>query len=127
MILLDTCAFLYATFEPTKLSARATRVLSSRDRQLAWSPVSTWEILTKAALGRMDYPENALTCLEPGLRELNAIILPFEQQHALAGARLPPHHRDPFDRMLIAQALHEHLSVVTADRQWAAYGVDVIW
>ncbi len=127
MILLDTCAYLYATFEPAKLSPGAVRVISSRSRQLAWSPVSTWEIVTKAALGRMDYPENALAYLDLGLRELNAVILPFEQQHALAGAQLPHHHRDPFDRMLIAQALHEGLSVVTADRQWAAYGVNVIW
>jgi PIN domain nuclease of toxin-antitoxin system len=95
--------------------------------QLFLSAVSGWEIAIKAKLGRLQLPDH----LEPFIEDqmvLNGVeSLPVQMAHALYVYRLPSHHRDPFDRMLIAQAKLEGLPILTADAQIARYSIKTIW
>lgn len=90
---------------------------------LFFSSVSIWEIAIKRAKGRLNVPDGLLeTMQERGFAELS-----MQSRHAIVAGRLPPHHGDPFDRMLVAQALCEGLTVVTIDKRIAAYGVPTLW
>jgi len=86
------------------------------------SAVSAREIAIKEALGKLRAPND----LEAQLHSQGFIPLPISARHGLVAGRLPMHHRDPFDRMLVAQAVSEHLAIVTHDPRIAAYGVDVV-
>ncbi|GDX78342.1 twitching motility protein PilT [Deltaproteobacteria bacterium] len=127
MLLLDTCAYLIATHQPELLPAKARRaILSARVRY--WSPVGTWEIAVKSALGRVDFPGEAFGSLDVGLAALCVTHLPMTHAHAARVHELPPLHKDPFDRLLIAQALADGLTIVTADEVIPRYpGVTTIW
>lgn len=127
MLLLDTCAYLVATRQPELLPARARRaILSARVRY--WSPVGTWEIAVKSALGRIDSPNEAFGALDVGLAALCATHLPMTHAHAAQAHELPPLHKDPFDRLMIAQVLSEGLVLVTSDAMIPRYpGVSTIW
>lgn len=128
LILLDTCAYLFAAHEPDRLSSRARRVLVNPETVLVWSPISTWELGIKARKGRLDFPSGALRTLEEGLARLNVRVLPVTQAHALRCNDLPALHSDPFDRMLIAQALEENLTLLTSDEIIPTYpGVKTLW
>jgi PIN domain nuclease of toxin-antitoxin system len=125
--LLDTHAFLWWITDTPELSPRAREVISDGHNQLFLSAASGWEIAIKAKLGRLQLPQN----LERFVSEhvsLNAISsLPIQLSHALHVYTLPDHHRDPFDRILVAQSQLEKLPIVTKDPQIARYSVDVIW
>ena len=128
MILLDTHVYLFAAYDPSRLSPRARRILASRENQFVWSTASTWELAIKVRLGRVDLPASALDRLPEGLAELQARILPVSQAHALRVATLPDVHADPFDRLLVAQALVEGCVVLTSDASIPKYpGVDARW
>lgn len=128
MILLDTHVYLFAAYDPTRLSPFARRVLSSRENRFVWSVASTWELAIKVRLGRVDLPANALDRLDAGLAELSARVLPVEQAHARRVAELPDLHADPFDRLLVAQALVEGLPILTSDATIPRYpGIDARW
>lgn len=128
MILLDTCTYLYAAHEPNRLSPRARRILAARENQLVWSVVSTWELGIKARKGRLDFPGNALDHLDEGLRQLGVRVLPVEHAHVRFCIHLPEIHSDPFDRMLIAQAAVEGLTMLSSDQTIPRYeAVKVIW
>jgi PIN domain nuclease of toxin-antitoxin system len=94
------------------------------------SIVALWELAIKAAMGRLDIFERISgrtpAALSGALRESGFDLLPIEIPHVLLAARLPLHHRDPFDRMMIAQAQEEHLTIVTRDAIFARYGVRVL-
>ncbi len=126
-LLLDTHVWLWWLTDPGRLSRAAHAALSDPDNQLFLSPASTWEIVVKAAAGRLELTGGAAPLLEEAIVTSGVHPLPIEHSHALQVAGLPPHHRDPFDRMLIAQAQTERLALVTADRQLAAYDVEVLW
>jgi PIN domain nuclease of toxin-antitoxin system len=125
--LLDTHAFLWWITDTPELSPRAREVISDGHNQLFLSAASGWEIAIKAKLGRLQLPHN----LERFVSEhvsLNAISsLPIQLSHALHVYTLPDHHRDPFDRILVAQSQLEKLPIVTKDPQIARYSVEVIW
>ena len=126
-LLLDTHAFLWLIAEPQKLSERVTELIQDSSNSVFLSSVSVWEIVVKHSKGQLDLPEDPKT-LVPRMRTMHQIDpLPLSEDSALLGSRLPWHHQDPFDRMLISQAMNENMAIVTADRYIRQYPVQVIW
>ena len=125
-LLLDTCTFLWwAGGRP--LSATAAAAVREPSNEVFLSAVSVWEIVTKHRAGRLPLPEPP-DRLIPAERSLRGVTpLPFDEDGALQGTRLPALHRDPFDRMLIAQAIALGLAIVTPDPAITQYPVRVIW
>jgi PIN domain nuclease of toxin-antitoxin system len=121
--LLDTHVLLWLLGDPGQLSAAAREAIQNPRNQVFVSAVSAVEISIKKALGKLDAPEGLTE--EIVLRGLQH--LPFEFPHGEALAELPPHHADPFDRMLICQALHERLTLITRDRKMEPYSVKLLW
>jgi PIN domain nuclease of toxin-antitoxin system len=120
-LLLDTHILLWWLADSPHLSKKARKAI--QDSEIVWvSAASAWEIELKRSRGLLEAPDN----LEATLRARDLDSLPLTIAHAVAAARLPLHHRDPFDRMLIAQATLESLALLTADKQQAAYDVPVI-
>lgn len=117
--LLDTHAVLWALAEPGMLSRPARTALEDARSEVFVSVVSGWEIAIKRALGKLEAPDN----LEAAIRMQGFEPLLMTFQHAERAGGLPPHHRDPFDRMLIAQAQAEGLIIVTRDSGFSFYGV----
>lgn len=127
-VLLDTHAFLWAITAPERLSRRARRATEDEGNEVLVSVASVWEIAIKASLGRLDPDVAEIERSLPDDMERHAFQpLPVLMRHALRVATLPPVHRDPFDRLLVAQAIVEDLHLVTADRELRAYGVKVVW
>jgi PIN domain nuclease of toxin-antitoxin system len=125
-LLLDTHALLWFATDDRQLSRRATRAMEADDAELYISAASVWELAIKARVGRITLPESVESYLAEKLAE-GYRMLPIEWAHAAAVERLPWHHRDPFDRLLIAQATVERLPCVTRDRVFRKYGVRTIW
>jgi PIN domain nuclease of toxin-antitoxin system len=125
-LLLDTCAFLWFVTGDSRLSRRARRALEHTQAEVILSAVSVWEIAIKASLGRLSLPAPVDTYIGEKIAS-GFVLIPIEWTHAAAVERLPLHHRDPFDRLLIAQALSENLPIVTSDAGFSAYGVKVVW
>ena len=125
--LLDTHAFLWWITNDPRLSRKVREIISDGENELFLSAASGWEIAIKAKLGKLQLP-NDLERFIPEQMALNAIeSLPVQMRHTLHVYKLPDHHRDPFDRMLIAQAQLENLPILTVDPQIARYSVKVIW
>jgi PIN domain nuclease of toxin-antitoxin system len=118
--LLDTHVLLWAAGAPQRLSQAVRALLSAPEHELLFSAVSLWEIVIKRSLGRDDF-EVEPGVLRRGLEEHGYAELPVASRHALALEQLPPIHRDPFDRMLVAQALVEGVTLLTADAVVARY------
>ena len=125
-ILLDTQCWLWMLAEPDRLAESARRLLGAPENELLVSAVSSWEIAIKYSIGRLPLPAEPAVLVPQWLAESRVSSLVIEHDHALQVARLPHHHRDPFDRMLIAQAQVERLPILTADSQLAAYDVDLL-
>jgi PIN domain nuclease of toxin-antitoxin system len=125
-LLLDTCTFLWLA-GGQGLSNAAAAAVRTPSNDVRLSAVSVWEITVKYRSGRLALPEPP-DRLIPIERELRGVLpLPFDEDSALQVMRLPPLHRDPFDRMLISQAIALGLAIVTPDPQIAQYPVRVIW
>lgn len=124
-LLLDTHVALWAIADSERLSAQARGLISAPTTTVWISAATLWEIAIKHALGRGDMPVSATQALA-WFRESGYRILPVEAEHALAVEALPAHHRDPFDRILIAQALVEPLRLMTHDAIVARYSDTVI-
>jgi PIN domain nuclease of toxin-antitoxin system len=126
-LLLDTHAFLWWIDDNRRLSKKARAAIASRDSACYLSLASVWEMAIKVGLGRLELPQS-LDRFVAEQMAANAIEpLPIELRHAGAVARLPSHHRDPFDRLLAAQALIEDLAIVSADPVFAKYKVKRVW
>ncbi len=119
-LLLDTHLLLWAAAEPKKLPASARRLIESPRNQPLFSAASLWEIAIKNQLGRKDFRVEPRT-LRRGLLDNGYLELPITGEHAVATDTLPPMHKDPFDRLLIAQAQIEGVLLLTADVQVAQY------
>ena len=126
-LLLDTHAFIWWATDDTRLSEQATNAIMSPGNELYLSAASVWEMAIKSALGRMQIAMSLRDFLTTYKAQYELEDLPILRQHAAAVANLPPHHRDPFDRMLIAQAQLEEMLVLTADSAFTAYDVARLW
>lgn len=122
-LLLDTHVVLWSVEAPRRLGPAVRADLADRSHEVLVSVIALWELATKRAIGKvqLDVAEVA-----EELRSQDIDLLPVRPEHASAVADLPLHHRDPFDRMLVAQARHEGLTLVTADRRLEAYSVAVL-
>lgn len=123
-LLLDTHVFLWWLGEPSRLPGEVTAAIADPGILVHVSAASAWEISIKRSLGRLDLRDEEFSY---GMRESGFSELPVTAAHGLAAGTLPPHHRDPFDRMLVAQAAGEGMRLVTHDRALADYGVDILW
>ena len=126
-ILLDTHALLWWIFDDPKLPETARFVIRASDTDVFVSGASAWEVATKHRIGKLPEAASAATDLVQILAEARFSSLPVTVEHGLIAGGLPGPHRDPFGRMLIAQARCESLHVVTRDPVFATYGVDVLW
>ena len=124
--LLDTHTFLWAIAEEGKLSRRAQQIYTSSN-DLWLSVASLWEILIKVQAGKLPLPKPSGPYLTKKLANDRIEVLPVTFDHVLKTESLPMHHRDPFDRLLIAQSIEEGWPIITADPWFARYPVDVIW
>ncbi len=124
--LLDTHAWLWSVAAPERLSSAARALLEDERNELVVSIASFWEVAIKHSIGKLVLPEPPGTYL-PKLRDAADVeVLGIDLRHVIEVAGLEWLHRDPFDRMLVAQARVEHLTVMTADAQLAAYGIEVM-
>ena len=126
-ILLDTHTFLWWFLTPDKLSANARGILEDPENDLLVSAATSLEIAVKSALRKLELPESPVKYVSSRLRTPGMTPLPIEHVHALRVAELPLHHRDPFDRLLIAQAQLEDATLATGDPRFLLYDVDVLW
>jgi PIN domain nuclease of toxin-antitoxin system len=125
--LLDTSVFLWSLAAEHKLNQRAKDILTSPKTELYFSAASSWEIAIKFALGSLPLPKAPSEYIPHALRSWAIRSLNITHEHALRAGELPAHHRDPFDRLLIAQALEEQLILLTADRVFQKYKLDLIF
>jgi len=124
-VLLDTHAFIWAITDERRLSPRARSLIASSE--LWWSVVSLWEAIQKAQVGKLSLQLPAGPFLTGELSSNHVRLLPVSLSHVLRVEELPLHHRDPFDRLLIAQSIEEGWPIITADPWFTRYPVDVIW
>lgn len=124
-LLLDTVAFVMAVKFPERMSRKALRAVQNVGNVREFSAISLTEIATKDATGKLGFTREDVL---QGIADLQLRLLPFTADHALGMFDLPLHHRDPFDRQIIAQALAENIPVVTCDQQFRLYKpLRVIW
>jgi PIN domain nuclease of toxin-antitoxin system len=126
-LLLDTCTFLWAVSATDELSTLAAKLLADPDNDVYLSAVSAWEIAVKHANGRLVLAEQAHSFVPRNRVAHGFLELSLDEESALHVGRLPSAHRDPFDRMLVCQAISHGLTIVTPDAQIALYPVRTIW
>ena len=126
-ILLDTHAFIWWDSEPEKLSAQVLQICQEANNHLLLSVVSVWEMQIKLQLNKLTLSLPLAQLIESQQEKNQLIILPITLPHVLAVQNLPFHHTDPFDRLLIAQAIVEGISVLSHDPQIHKYAVQCIW
>lgn len=124
LTLLDTHLLLWAAAGSDRLPKEARLLIEDPDRPCVFSVVSLWEIVVKSSIGRADFSVDA-RALRSGLLANGYIELDIRARHALAVSDLPVLHRDPFDRMLVAQARDEGMTLLTVDKKVADYGASV--
>jgi PIN domain nuclease of toxin-antitoxin system len=124
-LLLDTQVWLWMTEAPDRLSPAVRRLVSPTDQRCFLSAVSAWEIAIKYRTGKLRLPSIPAVVIPQWMERAYVLPLPILHKHALHVATLPLHHRDPFDRLLIAQAQLEDLTILTSDRDFEHYDVTV--
>jgi len=126
-VLLDTHALLWAAFRKDLLSARARKLIQSSTNEILVSAASAWEIATKYRLGKLPHAQVLVEDFIVKVTSAGYVLLSISAEHALRAGRLPADHKDPFDRMLAAQAIHEDLPLVSSDQQLDVFGVRREW
>jgi PIN domain nuclease of toxin-antitoxin system len=126
-LLLDTHTFLWWTTDDPQISATALDLIADSRNTLYWSAASSWEVSIKYALGRLPLPEAPEQFLPAELGRNRIESLPIVDVHTFQAGRLPRHHRDPFDRMLVAQARIEAFGLITNDSNIRRYEVEIFW
>lgn len=125
-LLLDTHCWLWMQTAPERLGERALEAIRNPENELFLSAASAWEIAIRYALDRLPLPVPPAVYVPSRMESSGVRGLPVEHRHALATAALPAHHRDPFDRLLVAQAGVEGLTLLTADPQLTAYDIALL-
>jgi PIN domain nuclease of toxin-antitoxin system len=126
-LLLDTCAFIWAISQPDRLSQKAREALENEENALFVSAISGLEIATKRGIGRLELDGETADAIAQGLSEYGVVALPVSMSQAVMAGELPFHHKDPFDRVIIAQAKSESLVIVTPDAAFSRYAVPTLW
>jgi PIN domain nuclease of toxin-antitoxin system len=126
-VLLDTHALLWAAFRKDLLSARARKLIETPANEILVSAASAWEIATKYRLGKLPLAQVLVEDFVPRVAAAGYILLSISAEHALRAGRLPADHKDPFDRMLAAQAIDEDLPLLSNDEQLDVFGVRREW
>lgn len=126
-LLLDTHALIWWWLDAPQLSAKARDVIGAGEHDVFVSVASVWEIATKWRIGKLQEIEDPASQYEPLMVRNGFISLMMREEHAMKAGLLVGDHRDPFDRLIAAQALIEGLTVITRDPALAAFGCDVIW
>ena len=126
-LLVDSHAFLWAITEDDRMSIEARRLFADPNNDLWLSAASLWEIVIKASLGKLPLPPPIDAYIRRHLLENSVQVLPVYSSHVFELAALPLHHRDPFDRMLVAQSRVESMPILSADPLLRAYPVEILW
>lgn len=126
-LLLDTHAVIWFYLDDPQLSAPARLLIEDLTNTKFVSPASYWELAIKVGLGKYTLTESYEDFIQHAIFDNGFLILPVEPRHTAALVSLPPHHKDPFDRLLVAQAMVEALSVVSGDRVFDGYPVSRCW
>lgn len=126
-LLLDTHAFLWWIGDDARLSGPAREAIADPGNNVSFSVASAWELAIKTAIGRFEAEGGLGPFLEEHIQRNAFRVLPVKLEHAVSVAALPAHHRDPFDRILVAQAAAEGMTLVTRDSQLGKYGTPVLW
>lgn len=126
-ILLDTHAFLWFALGDPQITTRARMLIEDAGNEKLVSPASYWEIAIKISVNKYTLAEPYEAFMDRGINQNGFIILPIEPRHTAALTTLPFHHRDPFDRLLVAQALVEQIPIVSSDSSFDAYAVQRLW
>ncbi|TAH40908.1 MAG: type II toxin-antitoxin system VapC family toxin [Betaproteobacteria bacterium] len=126
-ILLDTHALLWFLLDDPALSNTARELIRNPETDVLVSPASYWEIAIKISIGKYRLPEPLAVFMDRELSANRSDILPISVRHADHVARLPFHHRDPFDRLIVAQALEEAILLLSADEVMDRYGAQRVW
>jgi len=121
-LLLDSNAFIWAYAQPEELSATARRALADPASDHFLSMASIWEMAIKQSNGKLSFPAGFTHAID----DLALVVLPISLAHVIRVQTLPFHHRDSFDRMIIAQAMEEGMTIVTRDRHFPDYGVPIL-
>lgn len=125
--LIDTHCLLWMVSSPGRLRPQVVDLIENRDNSLLFSAVSGLEIAIKSLLGKLELPEPPGEFVRGRVEALSLTPLPIFLSHALRVAELPAHHRDPFDRILVAQSQIENLPLMTADPWLTKYEVEILW
>jgi PIN domain nuclease of toxin-antitoxin system len=125
--LLDTAVWLWSVGEPSRISRKARDVMADVSHEVFLSAVTSWEVAIKAASGKLHLPEPPDLFVPRRMAAQGLRPLVVSHEHALAVFELPAHHRDPFDRLLIAQAKIEEMTLISADRIFDRYPVQLLW
>ena len=126
-LLLDSNVLLWALSDRKRLTAKVRRLLESDEHELFVSRASVWELSIKVAKGRLEMPGASIQSLLDEVGKMGMLILPISDAHILRTETLPQAHGDPFDRMIVAQALVEGCVILSSDVGLAAYDARVIW
>lgn len=127
-LLLDTQCWLWWFAQPERLNEEAIAQMADESNQLWFSVASIWEIGIKVAMGKLPLPEPIDSYISTRMMQIGSQYLEITASHALGAAALPLHHRDPFDRMLIAQAQIEQMTLVSADSMFNQYrDLSLLW
>jgi len=126
-LLLDTCTFIWLCSDPEKLSGPAAKTLDDPANDRALSMASVWEIALKYQCGKLPLPERPGLWLEEQLRLQDIDVLPLQRDVLYRAAALPPVHKDPFDRVIAADALQRKLRLLSPDKPFGIYGCQVVW
>lgn len=126
-LLLDTHAFIWLNNEPSRLSETVIQLCQSGTHEFYLSLASPWEMQIKQQLGKLTLGVSLDELIQRNIESNRIQLLPIEIKHISYLSRLPFHHNDPFDRMIIAQALVEQMTIISVDSAFSAYSVAVIW
>jgi PIN domain nuclease of toxin-antitoxin system len=125
--LLDTGIWIWSIGKTEEINVAGRNILRNGQEDIYLSAVTSWEVSIKMQLGKLRLPDAPAQCVPAFAARQGLQLLSITHNHAFKVFDLPPHHRDPFDRLIIAQAIAEEMTILTADRIFANYPVEIVW